>query len=89
MRVVLSEFTGIVFASLTLSLVLGTLFGYVMSSIIFSMSPFARTLPAVMTFPIGFLTAILLLEIVAMIAGAYFPAREAAKTDPAVVLRNL
>ena len=88
-RVVLSEFTGIVFASLTLSLVLGTLFGYVMSSIIFSMSPFARTLSALISFPIGFLTAVLLLEIVAMIAGAYFPAREAAKTDPAVVLRNL
>jgi hypothetical protein len=88
-RVVLSEFTGIVFASLTLSLVLGTLFGYVMSSIIFAMSPFARTLAALITFPIGFLTAVLLLEIAAMILGAYFPAREASKTDPAIVLRNL
>jgi ABC-type antimicrobial peptide transport system permease subunit len=88
-RVVLSEFTGIVFASLTLSLVLGTLFGYVMSSIIFAMSPFSRTLAALITFPIGFLTAVLLLEIIAMIVGAYFPAREAAKTDPAIVLRNL
>ncbi len=88
-RVVLSEFTGIVFASLTLSLVLGTLFGYVMSSIIFAMSPFARTLAALITFPIGFLTAVLLLEIFAMIVGAYFPAREASKTDPAIVLRNL
>jgi hypothetical protein len=88
-RVVLSEFTGIVFASLTLSLVLGTLFGYVMSSIIFAMSPFSRTLAALITFPIGFLTAVLLLEIIAMIVGAYFPAREASKTDPAIVLRNL
>ncbi|MFW9918885.1 MAG: FtsX-like permease family protein [Candidatus Thorarchaeota archaeon] len=88
-RVVLSEFTGIVLASLTLSLVLGTLFGYVMSTVIFSMSPFARTLSALITFPIGFLTAVLLLEIFAMIAGAYLPAREASKTDPAIVLRNL
>ncbi|MFW9907974.1 MAG: FtsX-like permease family protein [Candidatus Thorarchaeota archaeon] len=88
-RVVLSEFTGIVFASLTLSLVLGTLFGYVMSTIIFSMSPFARTLAAFITFPIGFLTIVLLVEIIAMIAGAYIPAKEASKTDPAIVLRNL
>ena len=88
-RVVLSEFTGVVFAALTLSLILGTLFGYVMSTIIFSMSPFSRTLSAVISFPIGFLTAVILLEIVAMIAGAYLPAREAAKTDPAIVLRNL
>ncbi len=88
-RVVLSEFTGIVLASLTLSLVLGTLFGYVMSAVIFSMSPFSRTLSALITFPIGFLTAVLLLEIFAMIAGAYLPAREASKTDPAIVLRNL
>ncbi|MFW9968033.1 MAG: FtsX-like permease family protein [Candidatus Thorarchaeota archaeon] len=88
-RVVLSEFTGIVFASLTLSLVLGTLFGYVMSTIIFSMSPFARTLAALITFPIGFLTVVLLIEIIAMIAGAYIPAKEASKTDPAIVLRNL
>ncbi len=88
-RVVLSEFAGVVFASLTLSLVLGTLFGYVMSVVIFSMSPFSRTLPPLIAFPIGFLTAILLFEIFIMIAGAYFPAREASKTDPAIVLRNL
>jgi ABC-type antimicrobial peptide transport system permease subunit len=88
-RVVMSEFAGIVFASLTLSLVLGTLFGYIMSIVIFSMSPFARTLSAIITFPIGFLTVVLLLEIFAMIAGGYLPAREASKTDPAIVLRNL
>lgn len=88
-RVVLSEFTGVVLASLSLSLVLGTLFGYVMSVVIFSMSPFARILSALITFPIGFLTAVLLLEIFAMIAGAYLPAREASRTDPAIVLRNL
>jgi hypothetical protein len=88
-RVVLSEFAGIVFASLILSLILGTVFGYVMSAIIFSMSPFARTLGVAVTFPIGFLTAVLLIEIGAMIAGAYLPAREASKTDPAIVLRNL
>jgi ABC-type lipoprotein release transport system permease subunit len=88
-RVVLSEFSGVVFASLALSLVLGTLFGYVMSIVVFSMSPFSRTLAAIITFPIGFLTVVLLVEVFTMIAGAYLPAREASKTDPAIVLRNL
>lgn len=88
-RVVLSEFAGVVFASLALSLVLGTLFGYVMSIVVFSMSPFSRTLAAIITFPIGFLTVVLLAEVFTMIAGAYLPAREASKTDPAIVLRNL
>ncbi len=86
---VFSEFTGIVLASVALSLVLGSLFGYVMSILVFSASPFTRVLPAVLTFPIGFLTMVLLGEFLAMSAGSYLPAREAAKTDPAIVLRNL
>jgi putative ABC transport system permease protein len=88
-RMVLSEFAGVVFASLTLSIVLGTIFGFVMSTIVFTMSPFSRTLQALITFPIGFLTGVLLLEVAAMIIGSYLPAREASKTDPAIVLRNL
>ncbi len=88
-NIVFSEFTGIVLASLAFSLLLGTLFGFIMSSVVFSMSPFARILTPAITFPTGFLTAVLLLELIMMIAGAYFPAREAAKTDPAIVLRNL
>ncbi len=88
-RVVLSEFTGVVLASLVLSLFLGTIFGYIQSIIVFNLSPFSRILQASITFPIGFLTIVLLIEIFAMIAGAYFPAREASKTDPAIVLRNL
>jgi len=88
-KTVFSEFTGIVLASVALSLVLGTLFGYVMSILVFSASPFTRVLPAVMTFPIGFLTVVLLGEMLAMSVGSYLPAREAAKTDPAIVLRNL
>jgi ABC-type antimicrobial peptide transport system permease subunit len=86
---VFSEFTGIVLASVALSLVLGSVFGYVMSILVFSASPFTRILPAALTFPIGFLTTVLLAEFLAMSAGSYLPAREAAKTDPAVVLRNL
>jgi len=88
-KIVLSEFTGVVLASLALSLVLGTVFGYVMSTLVFSMSPFSRILQAAIVFPIGFLTGVLLLEIFIMILAAYMPARDASKIDPAVVLRNL
>jgi putative ABC transport system permease protein len=88
-RVVLAEFSGVVLASVTLSLVLGTIFGFIMSVVVFSMSPFSRALPAAINFPTGLLTVVLLLEVLAMIGGSYFPAREASKTDPAIVLRNL
>ncbi|MBD3406242.1 MAG: FtsX-like permease family protein [Candidatus Lokiarchaeota archaeon] len=88
-KLVLSEFTGVVLAALTLSLILGTIFGFVQSVVIFTMSPFARTLQALIVFPVGFLTGVLLLEVFMMILGSYWPAREASKTDPAIVLRNL
>jgi ABC-type antimicrobial peptide transport system permease subunit len=88
-RIVLSEFSGVVLASLVLSIILGTVFGFIQSIIVFSLSPFSRILEASISFPIEFLTIVLLVEIFTMIAGAYFPAREASKTDPALVLRNL
>ncbi len=88
-RVVLAEFVGVVLASLTLSLILGMVFGYVLSIVVFSMSPFSRMLAPVIVVPVGFLTVVVLLELVAMVGGSYLPAKEAAKTDPAIVLRNL
>jgi putative ABC transport system permease protein len=88
-NMVLSEFSGVVIASLALSLLLGTIFGYIMTSIIFLMSPFSKLLEATITFPIPFLTSVLLVEVLSMIGATIFPAREASKTDPAIVLRNL
>ena len=79
---VLSEFSGVVIASLALSLLLGTIFGYIMTSIIFLMSPFSKLLEATITFPIPFLTSVLLVEVLSMIGATIFPAREASKTDP-------
>ncbi|NHI84280.1 MAG: FtsX-like permease family protein [Candidatus Thorarchaeota archaeon] len=86
---VFSEFTGVVFASLAVSLVLGTVFGYINGFLLFQMSPFSRTLEATITIPVEFLMIVLGVEMVAMIIGAYLPAREAGRTDPAIVLRNL
>jgi ABC-type lipoprotein release transport system permease subunit len=86
---VFSEFAGVVIASLALSLVLGAVFAYIMGLLLNVMSPFSRTLAATITFPFNFLAIVLFIEILTMIIGAYLPAREAARTDPAVVLRNM
>ncbi len=86
---VFSEFSGVVIASLLLSLILGAVFGYIMGFILNGMLPFSRMLAASLEFPIQFLSIVLLIEIVTMIVGAYLPAREASRTEPAVVLRNM
>jgi ABC-type antimicrobial peptide transport system permease subunit len=86
---VFSEFTGVVIASLVLSILLGVVFGYVMGILLNNMSPFSRTLATTISFPIPFLSMVLLIEILTMIIGAFLPAREASRTEPAVVLRNM
>jgi ABC-type antimicrobial peptide transport system permease subunit len=86
---VFSEFTGVVLASLALSLILGAVFGYVMGFLLNTMAPFSRTLSATIAFPVNFLAIVLFIEIMTMVIGAYLPAREASRTDPAVVLRNM
>jgi ABC-type antimicrobial peptide transport system permease subunit len=86
---VFSEFTGVVIASLALSLLLGAVFGYVMGILLNNMSPFSRVLAATISFPVQFLSIALFIEIMTMVIGAFLPAREASKTEPAVVLRNM
>jgi ABC-type antimicrobial peptide transport system permease subunit len=86
---VFSEFSGVVFASLALSIILGVAFGFVFGFLLNIMSPFSRVLVSTISFPIGFLSIVLFLEILTMVVGSYLPAREAANTDPAVVLRNM
>jgi ABC-type antimicrobial peptide transport system permease subunit len=86
---VFSEFAGVVIASLALSLALGAVFAFIMGLLLNVMSPFSRILSPTIAFPFDFLAIILFIEILAMIIGAYLPAREAARTDPAVVLRNM
>jgi ABC-type antimicrobial peptide transport system permease subunit len=86
---VFSEFTGVVLASLVLSLLLGAIFAYVMGLLLNNMSPFSRILAATISFPVPFLSSVLLIEIATMIIGSFLPAREASRTEPAVVLRNM
>ncbi len=86
---VFSEFSGVVLSSLVVSLILGAVLAYVNGFFLFQMSPFSRTLAATITVPMNFLLTVLAIQIIAMIIGAYIPAREAGRTDPAIVLRNL
>jgi putative ABC transport system permease protein len=86
---VFSEFSGVVLASLAISIILGAIFGFVMGLLLNNMSPFSRALAATLSLPFGFLAIVLFIEILTMVIGAYLPAREAANTDPAVVLRNM
>jgi putative ABC transport system permease protein len=86
---VFSEFTGVVIASLILSIFLGIIFGFIMGFLLNNMMPFSRTLAATTSIPFNFLVIVLIIEILTMIIGAYLPAREAARTEPAVVLRNM
>jgi putative ABC transport system permease protein len=86
---VFSEFAGVVIASLILSILLGGIFGFVMGFLLNNMMPFSRTLAATMAIPWNFLFIVLIIEILTMIIGAYLPAREASRTEPAVVLRNM
>jgi ABC-type lipoprotein release transport system permease subunit len=53
------------------------------------MMPFSRTLVGTTSIPWNFLFIVLIIEIITMIIGAYLPAREASRTEPAVVLRNM
>jgi len=86
---VFSEFAGVVMASLVLSILLGGIFAFVMGFLLNNMMPFSRTLAASIAIPWYFLFIVLIIEIVTMVIGAYLPAREASRTEPAVVLRNM
>ncbi|TFH08791.1 MAG: ABC transporter permease [Candidatus Thorarchaeota archaeon] len=86
---VFSEFTGVVLASLILSILLGMVFGFIMGFLLNNMMPFSRTLAGTTSIPWNFLSIVMIIEIVTMIIGAYLPAREASRTEPAIVLRNM
>ncbi len=86
---VFSEFTGVVLASLVLSILLGMVFGFIMGFLLNNMMPFSRTLAGTTSIPWNFLFIVLMIQIATMVIGAYLPAREASRTEPAVVLRNM
>ena len=86
---VFGEFAGSVVTAITISAILGVLFGYAMSVMSFGISPFSPALAEVLAYPLVALLAILSLESVVMLASCYFPAKRASSVDPAGALRNL
>jgi len=86
---VFGEFAGSVVAAITISVLLGIVFGYTMSILTLGLSPFVPVLPEVLSFPFIMMMAVLSLESVVMLLSTYLPARRAGSTDPASVLRNL
>ena len=86
---VFGEFAGSVITAIAISAILGTLFGYSLSTVSFGISPFTPLLVEVLSFPLAILLGILVLESVIMLLSCYIPAKRAGSTDPATTLRNM
>jgi len=86
---VFGEFAGSVLAAVLISLGLGVLFGYTQTLLTFGISSVWPILPKALTYPLLVMLFTILLECTVMIAACYYPARRAANTNPAEVLRNM
>jgi len=86
---VLGEFAGLIIAVIAISSILGILFGYTMSALLFSISPITPILPAVLTFPILLTGVILLIEWSIMFSACFYPAHVAGSIGMIEELRNL
>lgn len=86
---VFGEFAGSVVAAISISVILGFVFGYAMSIMTFGISPFSPVLPEVLSYPLLMMLVTIAAESVVMLASCYFPARRAGSVDPASALRNM
>ncbi|MHA1908175.1 MAG: ABC transporter permease [Candidatus Thorarchaeota archaeon] len=86
---VLGEFAGLIVATISLSLFMGFAFGYLMSILIFTISPFQALLPYVQSIHIVLILSIAGLEALVMLIACLYPARSAGSTNMIEELRNL
>ncbi|MHA1481192.1 MAG: ABC transporter permease, partial [Candidatus Thorarchaeota archaeon] len=86
---VLGEFAGMIIAVIAISSILGLLFGYSMSSLLFRITPVTPLLPAILTFPIILTAVILLIEWSIMLSACFYPAHVAGSIGMIEELRNL
>ncbi|MHA1903472.1 MAG: ABC transporter permease [Candidatus Thorarchaeota archaeon] len=86
---VFGEFAGTVVAAISISLVLGVLFGYSMALLTFGISPFSPILAEILSLPFTMMLIILTLESAVMLGSCIIPARRAGSVNPADALRNL
>ncbi|MHA1638095.1 MAG: ABC transporter permease, partial [Candidatus Thorarchaeota archaeon] len=87
--IVISEFAGLITAVFLVSSILGLVFGYSMSVLLFSISPITPVLPIVITIPLIMALVILLIEWVLMLSACLYPANSAGSTGMIKELRNL
>ncbi|MFW9921515.1 MAG: FtsX-like permease family protein, partial [Candidatus Thorarchaeota archaeon] len=86
---VLGEFAGLIVAIIGLSLIMGISFGYLMSILIFAISPFQVLLPYVQSFQWHWILAISTADTLVMLLACLYPARIAGSTNMIQELRNL
>ena len=86
---VFGEFAGSVVAAISISVILGFVFGYAMSIMTFGISPFTPVLPEVLAYPLLMMLVTIAAESIVMLAACYFPARRAGAVNPATALRNM
>ncbi|MHA1907929.1 MAG: ABC transporter permease [Candidatus Thorarchaeota archaeon] len=86
---VFGEFAGSVIAAISISVILGFVFGYAMSIMTFGISPFTPVLPEVLAYPFLMMLVTIAAESFVMLASCYIPAKRAGSTNPATALRNL
>jgi ABC-type antimicrobial peptide transport system permease subunit len=86
---VFGEFAGSVIAAISISVILGFVFGYAMSILTFGISPFTPVLPEVLAYPFLMMLVTIAAESFVMLASCYIPAKRAGSIDPATALRNL
>ncbi len=86
---VFGEFAGSVVAAISISVILGFVFGYAMSIMTFGISPFTPVLPEILAYPFLMMLVTIAAESFVMLASCYIPAKRAGSIDPATALRNL
>jgi ABC-type antimicrobial peptide transport system permease subunit len=87
--IVLGEFLGLILASFLLSLLLGIGFSWLLMFDLLKLFPQPYVVPFAMAWPQTILLAVLGLVVLAMLAGAYVPARRAGAVQVHNLLRNL
>lgn len=87
--IVLGEFLGLILASFLLSLLLGVGFSWLLMYDLLKLFPQPYVVPFAMAWPHTILLTVLGLVVLAMLAGAYVPARRAGGVQVHNLLRNL
>lgn len=87
--IVVGEFTGLILTSFIASVLLGSVFSWLLMNVLLDLFPFPYVIPFIVEPPWLLLLFILVTVISAMTAGTYIPARRAGRTNVGRVLRNL